>query len=104
APDEPEPGRLFGIVKHGLEVRLVAGIGQCVEDRDPGPIVATQDFPDEAGPDEPRAAGDEQVRSRPESFVALRRSRRQRNRRGRWGAELSPPPASSSAAMAAARI
>ena len=37
------------------------GVGQLVEDGDPGPVAAAQDVADEAAPDEPGAAGDQEV-------------------------------------------
>ena len=38
ALDEAEPGGLLRVGLDGGEVRLVAGVGQLVEDRDPGAV------------------------------------------------------------------
>ena len=61
AADEGIPGRHLGVVADGGQVRLVAGIGQLVEDRDPGPVTAGKHVPHVARPDETGATGDEQV-------------------------------------------
>ena len=60
--DEAQPGRLLGVVEHRPEVRLVAGVRELVEDRDPRPVAARQDVPDVRRADEARPAGDQQVR------------------------------------------
>ena len=53
------------VVADRREVRLVAGVGQLVEDGDPRPVAARQDVADVARPDEPGAAGDQQALERP---------------------------------------
>ena len=85
--DEAQPGRLLGVVEHRPEVRLVAGVGELVEDRDPRPVVARQDVSDVRRADEARPAGDQQVR----------------HTIGRSRGATSLPWASSSAASSAAR-
>ena len=64
AADEGEPGGHLGVVADRREVRLVAGVGQLVEDRDPRPVTAAQDVADVARADEAGAAGDEQTARR----------------------------------------
>ena len=60
AADEPEASGHLGVVADRLEVRLVAGIGQRVEDRDARPIAPRQDVADVARADEPGPARDEE--------------------------------------------
>ena len=43
------------------EIRLVPGVCQLVEDRDPGPIAPAEHVADVARPDEPGTAGDEEA-------------------------------------------
>ena len=96
AADECVAGRHLGVVADGGEVRLVAGVGQLVEDRDPGPVPAGQHVADVARPDEPGAARDEQVVE-----PSFRRSRPHPTGRLTGGGRR--PAASSSAASSAAR-
>ena len=59
-----EPGGHLRVVADRAEVRLVAGVGQLVEDGDPRPVAPGQDVADVARADEPGAAGDEQAPER----------------------------------------
>ena len=63
AADERQPGGLLGIVEDRSQVRLVAGVGQRVEHRDPRPVAASQDVADVARADEPGPAGDQEARA-----------------------------------------
>ena len=93
AVDEREAGRHLGVGLHVAEVRPVARVGQLVEDGDPGPVAAAQDVADEAAPDEPGAAGDQEVGPRA----------RERSRGGPLRRRGSCPSASAAAASWAAR-
>ena len=87
AAHEREPRGHLGVVADRREVRLVAGVGQLVEDRDPRPVAATQHVADVARADEPGATGDEQA--------AERRASRSRQPTGRLTGGESRPAASS---------
>ena len=65
AAHEREARRHLGVVTDRGEVRLVAGVGQLVEDRDPRPVATAEHVPHVARADEPGAAGDEQAAERP---------------------------------------
>ncbi len=62
--NEAEAGRLLGIVADRREVRLVAGVGQLVEDRDPCAVAPPEHVADVAGPDETGPTGDQQTPDR----------------------------------------
>ena len=101
AADEREPPRLLGLSLHHREVGPVPSVGQLVEDRDARAVAAAEDPPDELGADEPRAAGDQQVRARadcPSSRAAARHA----GSRGRSTGLDSRPAASSACASSAA--
>ena len=89
---------MLGVVADGRQVRLVAGIGQLVEDRDLGPVAPREHVADVARADEPGAAGDQQ---------SLRVDRGPRATRpspgGRSTGGARRPAASSSRASSAAR-
>ena len=99
AAHEAETGGHLRIVADRGEVGLVAGIGQLVEDRDPGPVAAGQDIADVARPDEPGAAGHEEVAEGP---AVVGRVRHAQLATRLTGGE-SRPAASSAAASSAAR-
>ena len=93
AAHEGEAGGRLGIDLDVGEVGPVACVGQLVEDGDPGPVAPAQDVADEAAPDEPGAAGDQEVGPRPGSGHGV----------GRCGGAASFPSASAAAASWAAR-
>ena len=95
AAHEGQPGGQLRVVADRRQVRLVAGVGQLVEDRDPRPVAAPQDVADEARADEPGSTGDQEVAE--PSLAAHAQPR------GRIAGGANRPAASSSAAMAAAR-
>ncbi len=92
AAHEPEPAGLLRVVAYRGKVGLVARVRELVEDRDPRSVATRQHVPDVARPDEPGAAGDEQVGERPSGHPT-----------GRSTGAASRPAASSSRASSAAR-
>ena len=70
AADEPEPGRLLRVGPDGRQVRLVAGVGELVEDRDPRAVAPGEHVAHEARADEAGAARDEQVGAGAESSAS----------------------------------
>ena len=94
---------MLGVVADRREVGLVAGVGQLVEDGDPGAVAPAEDVADVARADEPGAAGDEQACAvrRPGTSVATARAVGHATGRSIGGA--SRPPSSSSRASSAAR-
>ena len=62
AANEGEAGRLRRVRADRREVRLGAGVGQLVQDGDPGAVAPRQHVPDVAGADEPGTAGHQKVR------------------------------------------
>ena len=63
AADERQPGGLLGIVEDRSQVRLVAGVGERVEHRDPGPVAPSEHLADVARADEAGPAGDQEARA-----------------------------------------
>jgi len=107
AADERQPRGLLGIGSDRVEVRLVAGVGELVEDRDPHPVASGEDIADERAADEPGAARHEEVRARPEPLGRRHEPATSvawgRPSSGRCGGGASVPSASSLAASSAAR-
>ena len=106
AVHEAEPARLLAVGLDGCEIGPVAGVGQLVEDDDPGAVTAGEDVTDKAAADESGTAGDEKARTgrrpwggRSRRPVPGHSSRSAPTCRG----GSSRPAASSSAAISAAR-
>ena len=95
AAHERESRRHLRVVADRREVRLVAGVGQLVEDGDPRAVTAAEHVPHVARADEPGAAGDEQA--------PKRRRLGQAQPTGRLTGGGRRPAASSAAASSAAR-
>ena len=111
ALDELEAASLLGVGLDGGEVGSVAGVGELVEDRDPGAVSPPEHVTDEGAPDETGTTGDKQASIGGEACLSPvgealvpRGAIRHRQPTGRSTGRPSRPASSSSRASSAARI